>query len=494
MKKVLFILLCSLCTGCNPAVRISKDAISDKIKGAWAGQTIGCAYGGPTEFKYTDPIPDSIRIKWDGSEIAWYFDNMPGMYDDIYMDLTFLNTLDNAGLDASAEVFADSFANAGYPLWHANQAARYNILNGMAPPASGHWMNNPHADDIDFQIEADFAGIINPGMPQSAAALCDTVGHIMNYGDGWYGGVFISTMYSLSFLSSDIDHIVRAACNVIPEGTKFHNVIADIIDFHDKNPDDWKSCRQMVEDRYGTDMSCPSFLCKPGNIDATVNSAYVAIGLLYGNLDFGRSIEIATRCGNDSDCNPSSVGGVLGTVLGYGAIPEEWLDPLKENEYREFPYTGMTLNDAYDLSFDLAMKNIEKFHGRVYDRDVLIRMQNAVPVRSEQSFKGLSLQERKEISQSLRDSLTFPFEGRGLVVKYNFTDMGNVSSDYVAEVRVSIDGMDIGIMKMPLDENSRKLEIFHKYDLKDGNHVIRLGWKNPINGLDIIASSIITYK
>ena len=31
---------------------ISKEKLMDKIKGGWAGQTIGCTYGGPTEFKY----------------------------------------------------------------------------------------------------------------------------------------------------------------------------------------------------------------------------------------------------------------------------------------------------------------------------------------------------------------------------------------------------------------------------------------------------------
>ena len=36
--------------------------------------------------------------------------------------------------------------------------ARYNLLRGLKPPASGHWRNNPEADDIDFQIEADFIG------------------------------------------------------------------------------------------------------------------------------------------------------------------------------------------------------------------------------------------------------------------------------------------------------------------------------------------------
>ena len=53
------------------------------------------------------------------------------------------------------------------------------------PPASGHWKNNPHADAIDFQIEADFIGMICPGMVNTASDFSDKIGHIMNYGDGW---------------------------------------------------------------------------------------------------------------------------------------------------------------------------------------------------------------------------------------------------------------------------------------------------------------------
>ena len=33
-------------------VRLSTDRLRDKIKGGWAGQTIGVTFGGPTEFRY----------------------------------------------------------------------------------------------------------------------------------------------------------------------------------------------------------------------------------------------------------------------------------------------------------------------------------------------------------------------------------------------------------------------------------------------------------
>ena len=46
-------------------VTLSKAVLMDKIKGGWAGQTIACTYGGPTEFRYQGTmIQDYIPIYW----------------------------------------------------------------------------------------------------------------------------------------------------------------------------------------------------------------------------------------------------------------------------------------------------------------------------------------------------------------------------------------------------------------------------------------------
>ena len=43
--------------------KISKEQLQDKIKGAWAAQTIGVTFGGPTEFRYLKRIiPDKITL------------------------------------------------------------------------------------------------------------------------------------------------------------------------------------------------------------------------------------------------------------------------------------------------------------------------------------------------------------------------------------------------------------------------------------------------
>lgn len=168
--------------------------------------------------------------------MKWWYENAPGLYDDIYMDLTFVEVFDRVGLDAPADSFAQAFARAEYSLWHANQMARYNILQGMTPPASGHWLNNTEADDIDFQIEADFAGLMSPGMPQTANVFADKVGHIMNYGDGVYGGMFVAGLYAHAFIEDDISKVVRQALRSIPAESDYAKAVQDVIDLHAKYP------------------------------------------------------------------------------------------------------------------------------------------------------------------------------------------------------------------------------------------------------------------
>ena len=73
---------------------ISKEELLNKIKGGWAGQVIGCTYGGPTEFKWNGTmIGEEIAIPWDDTRMLWYYKNSPGLYDDIYMDLTLYRSL-----------------------------------------------------------------------------------------------------------------------------------------------------------------------------------------------------------------------------------------------------------------------------------------------------------------------------------------------------------------------------------------------------------------
>lgn len=474
-------------------VTISKTVLLDKIKGGWAGQTIGVTYGGPTEFKYLGTmIQDYQQIAWPDGYIKHWYETSPGLYDDIYMDLTFVDVFERVGLDAPVDSFAMAYARASYPLWHANQSGRYNILQGITPPQSGHWLNNPHADCIDFQIEADFAGLMSPGMPNTAAAICDKIGHIMNYGDGWYGGVYIASMYSLAFVSPDINFIVKEGLKSIPAESQFYQCMNDVIGWHQQYPDDWKATWFEVQKKWTEDIGCPDGVMSPFNIDAKVNAAYVIIGLLYGNGNFEKTVNIATRCGQDSDCNPSSAAGILGTVIGYKNIPEQWKKNLYEVESMPFKYTRISLNNVYTISNKHAAAIIEKNGGSVKDTSITIIYQSPSPVKMEESFVGLVPKERNRIGKSLTDTLSYTFQGTGIVITGYCTNSWEKITDIVFKIEVNLDGKK-DTLSMPFNYLSRRNEIIWKYNLPSASHQLQLRLLNPNKIADVVLNEAIIY-
>lgn len=500
MKKIVriiavsFVLLVQFANADAKNIKLSNEVLMDKIKGAWAGQTIGCTYGGPTEFKYCGKtIADTVEIKWPEHYMKWYYDHEPGLYDDIYMDLTFVDVFEKKGLDAPIEDFANAFAYAGYKLWHANLQARANILMGIMPPASGYWKNNPHADDIDFQIEADYAGIMSPGMPNTAAYYCDEIGHIMNYGDGWYGGVYVAAMYSLAFIYDDINVIVKEALKTIPAESRYARCISDVIKWYAENPEDWRATWNNCQEKYNDDLGCPSELGGTFRIDAVINGAYIVIGLLYGQGDFDKTLEISCRCGQDSDCNPASAGGVLATMLGYSRIPQKWIPNLKEVEDDNFAYTDISLNRVYSLSFNHALQVIRRTGGKVNDNGVVIKVEKPRPVRWEQSFEGLELAGIVNVDQhAFGQDVEFSFEGNGIVLEGRLRN--KKGGDFVTPVDVEIDGKPFVTVDIKEDNYTGQDHILHAFDLSDGKHTVKVHARNQRKDKQLWVNRGIIYK
>src|SRR5258707_10077929 len=91
-------------------VTLSKTDLQDKIKGGWAGQIIGVTFGGPTEFRFEGTmINDYQPIAWYDGYIKNTMINNPGLYDDLYMDLTFVDVFEKEGLDAPVASHARAY-------------------------------------------------------------------------------------------------------------------------------------------------------------------------------------------------------------------------------------------------------------------------------------------------------------------------------------------------------------------------------------------------
>ena len=99
------------------------------------------------------------------------------------------------------------------------------------------------------------------------------------------------------------------------------------------------------------------------NIDAKINGAYIVMGLLYGEGDPEKTIVVSTRCGQDSDCNPSNAAGVLFTAIGASKLPAKYTSALDATT--KFNSTDYAFPDVLAVCDALAEQAVAKAGGRV---------------------------------------------------------------------------------------------------------------------------------
>jgi hypothetical protein len=345
--------------------RLSLDSYRQKMKAAWLGQMIGVSFGGPTEFGYVNGIiPESDVPKLRPGLINDAFKQ-----DDLYVEMTFLKSLETYGLGVSSAQAGIDFANSEYPLWHANLTARTNLRAGIAPSDSGHPAFSGFTDDIDYQIEADFAGLISPGMPNQSIRLGEKFGRIMNYGDGLYGGQFVSCMYSEAFFESDPRKLVEAGLACIPTASQYAEAIRDVLQWSSEYPEDWQITWDLIDQKYHLNpayrrySSKDDYITDPNfDIDAKLNGAYVVLGLLYGKSDLVQTMTIAMRSGQDSDCNPATASGVLSAMLG-DQFPQDLATGLDTKQ--KFSFTSYDFDSLLAITEKLAREAVVAEGGSV---------------------------------------------------------------------------------------------------------------------------------
>ena len=499
----------------NHERRISLAELRDRIEGGWAGQMIGVSYGAPTEFRYrSEVIPEDKLPEWTGNKITNALDQ-----DDLYVDMTLAKVLDDKGLDATTEDFGATFKEAKYALWHANLAARRALRRGVSANLTGTPKYNIHANDIDFQIEADFIGLMAPGLPQASNEIALRAGRVMNYGDGIYGGMFVSCMYAAAFFESDPRRLVEAGLACIPQKSPYAQLISDVLVWSKENPDNWIKVWNNIDAKWNRREPCPEGANAPFNIDAKLNGGYVAIGMLYGKGDMTQTIRITTRCGQDSDCNPASSAGVLGVVLGYKRIPEEWKSGIAAIADQKFSYTDFSFRTIVESNMKRVVALVTKHGGRLEGDTLVIKTQNAKPAKlqlwddygspgdrisstdARWSWKGnwsaLPPQGRRPIARKSASEkgaeASIAFEGTGAVIVGPYLPNGG-------KAEVWLDGKLDGVVDVFSDEDAPKggESVWHKFGLKNAKHTVRLvvlGEPYPgSKGAEIVVENFIAFR
>jgi hypothetical protein len=315
----------------------------------------------------------------------------------------------------------------------------------------------------------------------------------MNWGDGLYGGMFFAGMYSAAFFENDARKVVELGLRSIPSESGYGRIIRDVLDWSAKHPDDWTKTWQLIQDKWDKNDACPDGAQHAFNIDAKLNGAYVALGILYGKGDFTKTLEVSTRAGQDSDCNPSSAAGIVGVMLGYDRIPEVWKAGIAPLADKKFSYTRYSFNEIVASTLARAEKVIRGAGGKVTAGEVEVPAQEPEAAKLEQWEPGVPIRHVDPVdpawswkgawSEGTMDlwgdkianktastagaEAAFTFEGTGIAI------VGRSSQDG-GRADVYLDGKKEGEIDAWIPERTHDNDLWHVTGLPPGKHTVRI--------------------
>ncbi|MFT3770686.1 MAG: ADP-ribosylglycohydrolase family protein [Minicystis sp.] len=434
--------------------RLPFSTLEDKIRGGWAGQMIGVTCGAPFEFRARGRILEGDLDNDGGFTPPKVEDALS--QDDLYVDATFAQVMDDVGLDACLADYAAALAKTRYHLFHANAAARRILAQGHPPEHAGDPRFNLHANDIDFQIEADFIGLMTPGLPAEANRYATRVGRLVGYGDGLHGGLFVASLYAAAFFEASPQRLVEAALQSLPPESGYAAAVRDVLAWHARNVD-WRVTWRKIEDTWANRDACPSGALEPFDIDARLNGAYVVMGLLYGRGDFARTLEITIRAGQDTDSNAATALGVLGAALGYAAIPDAFKSGIPAIARRPFEHTTVSFEDLVSSTLRRAVAAVTRAGGATCADTLLIPEQAPSPPPLTQFDMGVAAARVEAAAAAW--TWTGPWSAVSGAIDAGRTWHGKQSGQRGAEAELRFNGSGIAILG-PLGSYGGRADVY----------------------------------
>ena len=237
------------------------------------------------------------------------------------------------GLGKSTEHTAFLRLKQGYPAPQSGSIA----LNGKTV-----------AEQIGAQIFIDGWGMVCPGDPEKAAALAAQAARVSHDGEAVIAAQVIAALEAQAFVEDDLNHLLDAACGMIPPDSTIYAVVNDLREWRAQLPD-WHDARARVAEKYGYDKF-------GGGCHVIPNHALIHLGLLYGEDNFQKSLMITNTSGWDTDCNSANVGCIMGIKGGLEGINRgpDWRGPVADRLYLPTADGGRGVYDAVQQTYDLV--------------------------------------------------------------------------------------------------------------------------------------------
>lgn len=342
-------MLCAGSASAGPSRVVGRAAYEDRLRAMWLGECIANWTGLRTEAArqvapfFTDADWDTLPAGFVNPITFVTGGNPWGADDDTDLEYVYLALLTQHGATVltPAQIVAGWQAHVNGNIWVSNASARALMGRGVVPPVTGMFTPNANALMIDAQLTTEFFGALAPGSPAQALAMAENPIRTTACGYAADAARFYAVLYALAAVvdrtQSPRDQtiwLVTEARRYVPDSSKSADIVDFVLADYLANPDvdDWELTRDRVALRYQTNAAANGFIYRAW-YESSVNFAGGVIALLYGEMDYKKTVRIGTLSGWDSDNGTSTMGGLIGLVIGTGALRAQ------------FP--GITLHERY---------------------------------------------------------------------------------------------------------------------------------------------------
>jgi ADP-ribosylglycohydrolase len=353
-------------------LEIDPAKLYDRIYGGWLGRLAGCVLGKPVEpwgrkdiiidylkfagsyplinyIPHLNPYPSDsfLNMAADGA----YFNEIHGAPQDDDTDYTVLglHLMETYGVTLTTSNVANEWLDhlAYTRTYTAERAVYRNLILGI-PAGQAANLLNPEREYIGARIRADIYGLVCPGKPEMAAALAYQDAALSHTKNGIYSAMFMAAMIAWSFMTTDIEEIVRVGLSEIPNNCRLTATIQEMLTLRSEY-DDWENAYARL---------LPT-LAEFSPVHAINNTIWMVLAMLYGKGNFEKSICTAVLCGFDTDCNGANAGTVSGVLSGAKGLPGKWIDPLEDTLHTAVAGFGeMDVSELARRTAKLAENNL----------------------------------------------------------------------------------------------------------------------------------------
>lgn len=289
-------------------IEMSAEKLEDKIRGGLLAQLLGNLNGLVHENKYYDEpgsvseytpgLPEGARTD-DDTDIEWVY--------------IVAMQREKTAMLAPGQITQLWKKHINRSIWCSNLYVRRLMDIGIDPPLTGSLVLNPWANfNISGQFVCESFGLIAPAMPQTAARIGLNYTHVSIDGEPAQTTQLFTAMIAQAFVTDDIDAILDVGVACVDPDSAIVPIIADVRRWHKEHPDDWRTTRKLVRDKYTLYES----RTRNQNGYELCTAATVA-SLLYGGGDLVKTLIHAFNFGWDADNNAATAATVVGVIKGH---------------------------------------------------------------------------------------------------------------------------------------------------------------------------------